>query len=181
MSTFSVRIDTSGIEAALGSAAARMHEATRPAAQAGAQVLYDAVRRNVDAIGAQTGNLKRAVYQAFSRDNSGPGRSTYHVSWNARKAPHGHLIEWGHWQPFVSYIGSDGRWYTAVRPEKRGTPKPSRRASFAVKSAYYLPLRQPRWVEPKPFIRPALAALPAARDAMVERYKVALKEAGVLA
>ena len=28
-------------------------------------------------------------------------RPGYSVSWTAKKAPHGHLLEFGHWQPYV--------------------------------------------------------------------------------
>jgi len=38
--------------------------AVRPAAQAGAQVFYDAVVRNVNALGKKSGNLAGAIYQA---------------------------------------------------------------------------------------------------------------------
>lgn len=77
----------------------------RPAAQAGAQVLYDEVLLRVPvSTRVRTtksgriiapGALKASIYQVFSEDNSGHGRATYHVSWNARKAPHGHLVENG--------------------------------------------------------------------------------------
>src|SRR5205085_5719958 len=43
----------------------------------------------------QPGALKASIYQVFSKDNSGSGHATYHVSWNAKKAPHGHLVEFG--------------------------------------------------------------------------------------
>ncbi|MDN8617871.1 HK97 gp10 family phage protein [Variovorax ginsengisoli] len=88
----------------------------RPAAQAGAQVYYEgAVRRVPVATKAVTtkwgkviepGALKASVYQAFSADNSGASRATYHISWNAAKAPHGHLIENGHW---TRSVGKGGR------------------------------------------------------------------------
>lgn len=70
--------------------------AVRPAAQAGAQVLYDAVKLNVSAMRTVTGNLYNSIYQVYSADNSGKGYATYHVSWNHIKAPHGHLLEYGH-------------------------------------------------------------------------------------
>lgn len=69
---------------------------SRPVAQAGAQVFYDAYRAKVP---AQTGNLRRAIYQAFSKDNSDGPVAEYHVSWNHRKAPHGFNVEYGHGGP----------------------------------------------------------------------------------
>lgn len=127
-------------------------EAVRPAAQAGAQVLVDQVRRNVDKIGTQTGNLKRSIYQAYSKDNSGPKRAEYHVSWNAKTAPHGHLLEYGHIQRYqVRYDKATGKFYT-------------------IKSQ---PLAVPKQVPAKPFVRPAAEshgekALNAMADRMAE-------------
>lgn len=130
--------------------------AVRPAAQAGAQVLYDAVVRNVNALGKKSGNLAGAIYQAYSEENSGPGKATYHVSWNASKAPHGGLVEYGHIQRYAVNLAKDGKWYTLVKPSMRGKPKPKRNASQAEKDAYYI-LRAggPRQIAAQPFIRPA--------------------------
>lgn len=81
-----------------------MKDEVRPAAQAGAQVLYDEVLRRVPVSKKprkrkgriiQPGALRSSIYQVFSQDNSDEKRSTYHVSWNRRKAPHGHLVEFG--------------------------------------------------------------------------------------
>lgn len=130
--------------------------AVRPAAQAGAQVLYDAVVRNVNALGKKSGNLAGAIYQAYSEENSGPGKATYHISWNASKAPHGGLVEYGHIQRYAVNLAEDGNWYTLVKPSMRGKPKPKRNASQAEKDAYYI-LRAggPRQIAAQPFIRPA--------------------------
>lgn len=130
--------------------------AVRPAAQAGAQVLYDAVVRNVNALGKKSGNLAGAIYQAYSEENSGPGKATYHISWNASKAPHGGLVEYGHIQRYAVNLAKDGNWYTLVKPSMRGKPKPKRNASQAEKDAYYI-LRAggPRQIAAQPFIRPA--------------------------
>ena len=130
--------------------------AVRPAAQAGAQVFYDAVVRNVNALGKKSGNLAGAIYQAYSEENSGPGKATYHISWNASKAPHGGLVEYGHIQRYAVNLAKDGNWYTLVKPSMRGKPKPKRNASQAEKDAYYI-LRAggPRQIAAQPFIRPA--------------------------
>lgn len=130
--------------------------AVRPAAQAGAQVFYDAVVRNVNALGKKSGNLAGAIYQAYSEENSGPGKATYHISWNASKAPHGGLVEYGHIQRYAVNLAEDGNWYTLVKPSMRGKPKPKRNASQAEKDAYYI-LRAggPRQIAAQPFIRPA--------------------------
>lgn len=133
-----------------------VQDAVRPAAQAGAEVFYRAVLQNVNALGRKTGNLAGAIYQAYSPDNSAPGRATYHVSWNARKAPHGGLVEFGHIQRYAVHMAADGKFYTLVRPSMRGKPKPRRRASQAQKDAYYV-VREggPKQVAAQPFMRPA--------------------------
>ena len=103
--SFSIKFDTSGISAALDQLGDGIKDQVRPAAQAGAQVLYDEVLLRVP-VSKKTrktkrgevippGTLKGSVYQAFSADNSNEGRATYHISWNAKKAPHGHLVEYG--------------------------------------------------------------------------------------
>lgn len=84
--------DTKRLKKALLAKEQKVQEAARPAAQAGAQVLYGQVRINVP---VGTGRLKSAIYQVFSQDFSGDGYATYHISWNKKKAPHGHLIEGG--------------------------------------------------------------------------------------
>lgn len=155
MSAFSIKVDLGSLDALLSDKREKVESAVRPAAQAGAQVIYDAVKANVAAIGSKSGNLSKSIYQAYSADNSGPGKATYHISWNASKAPHGHLVEFGHIQRYKVYVGKDGKWYTAVRPNMQGKPKPSRRASQAVKDAYYVPLPSPKQVAARPFIRPA--------------------------
>lgn len=67
------------------------HAAVRPAAQAGAQVYYDEVERRVP---VDSGELKNALYQAYA-DESTPQRAVYRISWNKKKAFHGHFIENG--------------------------------------------------------------------------------------
>jgi HK97 gp10 family phage protein len=127
--------DDAALQAALTELGAKATEFVRPAAQAGAQVLYDEVKVNAEKIRRKTGNLASSIYQAYSQDNSDNTRATYHVSWNARKAPHGHLVEFGHLQTRKAYIGSDGKWYTSK--EK---------------------LPEPKHVAAQPFVRPAYDA-----------------------
>lgn len=100
-----VRLDAGGINAELDAMADRATGAVRPAAQAGAQVFYDEVlvrvpvgKRARTTRGGRTilpGALKASIYQVFSKDNSTAERATYHISWSAKKAPHGHLVEYG--------------------------------------------------------------------------------------
>lgn len=170
-----IRVDLASLEQRLDEDSTALERAARPAAQAAAQVLYIEARRNAMEIRRQSGNLMRAIYQAYSERNSSTGRATYHISWNPRKAPHGHLIEWGHIQRYVSYVGKDGNWYTAVRPEMRGKPKPKRRAPQAVKDAYYIPLPAPRQVAAKSFMRRAAAKAKQAETAAVAELMKAIE------
>lgn len=143
--TFSM--DTSGLNQWLDELQAEALAAVRPAAQAGAQVLYDEVKRNVARLKRKTGNLDRAIYQAFSPDNSADGRVTYHVSWNRRKAPHGHLVEFGHLQRYEVTFDPQTMRFTTHKDR---------------------PLPVPRQIAAKPFVRPAMAKFPQALEAAKE-------------
>jgi hypothetical protein len=143
----------------------RAEAAARPASQAAAQVLYDQVKRNVAAIPQKTGNLARSIYQVYSQAKSAPGVATYQISWNKTRARHGYLVEFGHIARYVTYMGKDGNLYTAIRPSKRGTKKPGRRASQAEKDAYFVPLASPKQIAAKSFLRSAVSQAQAAADA----------------
>ena len=149
MSGFAIKVDLSAFEAAMDADAKVCEEAARPAAQAGAQVLYDAVRANVSRIKRRSGNLASSIYQAYSADNSAPGKATYHISWNARKAPHGHLVEWGHLQRYEVTYDPLTRRFTTHKNR---------------------PLPAPKQIAARPFIRPAMAKMPEAEAAMRERF-----------
>lgn len=129
------QFDAGGAQAALQNIADEAQALVRPAAQSGAQVLYQEVVARVAAIGQITGNLRASIYQVYSRDHSTTDRATYHVSWNARKAPHGGLVEYGHIQTRKVYLGSDGKWHTSKEM-----------------------LPQPKRVAARPFLRPAYDA-----------------------
>jgi HK97 gp10 family phage protein len=102
---FTMKFDGAAFDAELDAITAAAEESMRPAAQAGIQVFYDEVLLRVP-VNTKTrtlksgrvippGALKASIYQVFSKDNSGEGFATYHCSWNYRKAPHGHLVEFG--------------------------------------------------------------------------------------
>lgn len=149
--SFAIRCDTAALHRMIDELGTDVEEAVRPVAEAGARVLYNAVKQNVASIGKVTGNLQRAIYEAFSKDNSGKGVATYQVSWNAKKAPHGHLLEYGHVQRYAVFIGKDGKWHTNKKKK----------------------LVQPRQVAARPFVRPAAAKMPeavAAMEAELFRY-----------
>jgi hypothetical protein len=169
-------IDLSGIESLFDELGDAAEAAARPGAQAAAQVIHDAAKTNVAALGRVSGNLAASIYQAYSRDNSGDGYATYHVSWNARTAPHGGLVEYGHWQRYVVVNTKRGP-RNAIRPEMQGRPKPRRRASQAEKDAYYV-LRPggPIYVPGKAFMRRAAQAGGAALLASADVLWQALEE-----
>lgn len=83
--------------------------------------------------------LAETIYLAYSESRSLPeaGFFTYSVSWNSKRAPHGHLVEFGHWQPYRVYRNKDGIWYTDKSQ----------------------PLPNPKWVPAHPFLRPAYDAM----------------------
>jgi HK97 gp10 family phage protein len=143
-----VSVDLDALNDYIGALEEDVRAAARPAAQAGAEVLYQAVMQNVNALGRQSGNLASSIYQAYSTHDSKDGKHVYHVSWNPRKAPHAHLVEFGHIQKFKVYLGKDGRWYTN---KKAPLPSPIQRAA-------------------KPFMRSAMAQFPRAQAAMEERF-----------
>lgn len=108
-----ISIDLNRFKTALNQKMAEIQSATRPAAQAGIQVIYDQARLNAPVSdGAhffygknskktgvryffKPGNLRDSIYQVYSKSNSSASRATYHVSWNHTKAPYGFMVEFG--------------------------------------------------------------------------------------
>ncbi len=155
--SFAIDFDSSGLSELLSGLEDGAQDAVRPAAQAAAQVIYERIRLNVSGLGRVTGNLERSIYQAFSSENSQDGkRAQYNVSWNHKKAPHGHLVEYGYLQRYRYRPDGMG---PMVRPGMDGRPKPSRNASQSAKDAYYVTLDAPKQVPGKAFVRSADAAL----------------------
>jgi len=104
-----IKVDIAGFKQQLQATADKMNQATRPAAQAGAQIIYERSKALVRMSSAahmfhgshaiygpyRPGTLRDSIYQVFSKDNSFRDVSTYHVSWNADKAPYGAMVEFG--------------------------------------------------------------------------------------
>jgi HK97 gp10 family phage protein len=111
--SFKAHFDTRALAAQVDALREDVDAATRPAAQAGSQVLYDAVKANVPRSSQghwfhgtsfkktgtkywfDAGTLSKSIYQVYSKDNSPNGMATYQISWNHRKAPYGHMVEYG--------------------------------------------------------------------------------------
>lgn len=100
----SVAFDFSKLTAKLDNITKAAEKATRPAAQAGAQVFYDEVKQRVPISakphksGKKTynpGTLRKAIYQAFADKESGDGKAMYRVSWNKTHAFYGRFVEFG--------------------------------------------------------------------------------------
>ena len=87
----------------------KLHAATRPAAQAGAQIIYERARLEAP-VSADShyfyirgkkygpyapGTLRDSIYQVFSKDNSYKDVSTYHISFNKSEAPYGFIVHNG--------------------------------------------------------------------------------------
>lgn len=174
LNTFGISADTSGLSDFLEALGQEAEVALRPAAQAMTQVLYDQVKLNVSSLGSVTGKLADSIYQAYSPEHSQDGaRAEYHVSWNHRKAPHGHLVEYGYIQRFRYYQDNHGNVRPIVRPGMEGRKPPGRRASDSAKAAYYVTLDTPRQVPGKAFVRNAASkmgeALLAGEKVLLER------------
>lgn len=101
-----VDFDPSGAFAALDQLAETVGTSVvRTGGQAMAQVMYDEARlrcpiaekpqRLKGGRYSVPGTLRNSIYQVFSKDNSTDRKAIYHVSWNRKKAPHGHLVEFG--------------------------------------------------------------------------------------
>ena len=89
------------------------------------------------------GLLREAIYLAYDQRRAQLTQETfrYTVSWNATRAPHGHLLEFGHWMPYLYAKTSDGLFYTPMPP----IPNPS-------------PGADGFWVASQPFLGPAFDA-----------------------
>lgn len=98
----------------------------------------------------QPGTLRDAIYLAFDRRKHvlNPGAYTYTVSWNSKRAPHGHLKEFGFEQNYrVARGATTGLWYTPLSGAK------------AAKGRNVGVLRDtPLVVAPEPFLGPAFDA-----------------------
>lgn len=119
--------------------------------QAGAQVFYDEVKNRARGI-AKSGNLASSIYQYRNKDEQRPGHAQYKISWRKGGktkddagaatglpiAAHGILIEYGYIQRYVSYVGSDGKWYSLKKPGVKGkVPRYKGPRDQAARTAYY--------------------------------------------
>lgn len=66
----------------------------RKAAGAGAKILYEEMKTRVP---VKTGKLKESIYYWWDKQQSGKQSALYRIGPNTKKAPHWHLVEFGHW------------------------------------------------------------------------------------
>ena len=115
-----IAFDNAELERQLGATVAKLRAAARPAAQAGAQIVYDTARALAPVSKAAhmfniegrvygpflPGNLRDSIYQVFSKSESNDHKAAYQVSWNFSKAPYGFTQEYGTSKtPAQSFIG----------------------------------------------------------------------------
>lgn len=115
-----IKMDVRKFKEDLRATADMLNKATRPAAQEGAEIIYRQAKLNCPVSEAPhmfhgtnrvygpfaPGNLRDAIYHVFSKDNSFKDVSTYHISWNADKAPYGFMVELGTSRtPAHSFLG----------------------------------------------------------------------------
>lgn len=160
--TVHFQFNADNINQMLSALEGRVEDALRPTAQAGAQVFYEALLSEYDRlVKNKTFNLRNAIYQAYRDQDSSKNVKFYGVSWagsskkSQKASQHGHLIEFGHWQPYALVKNKRGEWVTAVQKgAKRPSAKDARHWTQAQRDAYFV--RRPGgplWVAPRPFMR----------------------------
>lgn len=113
------------------------------------QAIENAPTLNPQGVGTDNqrpNQLKEAMYLAFDGRRSilNEGYLVYTVSWNAKRAPHGHLIEFGHMLPYEYEVTPDGKFYTPLQGtkrvggRKRGFGRPNPHTGFFVHAIPFL-------------------------------------------
>lgn len=127
-------------------------EVIASAVAAGAKVLYDELLLRVPIV---SGVLESSIYRYMDPNAKGTLRSTYWVGVNMAKAPHWHLVEYGHMQSYQAMFIKGKGWVTLKNR----------------------PLSSPRFVPGRPFIRPtATAKMGEALEAVKKRFAEKIRE-----
>ena len=117
-------LDTSEWDAALVKLDGPLKEKlARSMAVAGGTLLRDEAKQNAP---VDTGLLRDSIYLAFKDNLSNDAQIVYSVSWNSKTAPHGHLIEFGHWHVEGGKGGERTSWTPAqpfLRPAFDQAPR----------------------------------------------------------
>ena len=138
-----VKFDVSSVFKGLDRLAEQKTSLARSMAVAAGKVIRDEAKVRAP---VESGRLRESIYLAYQDGKSTQDRVVYRVSWNSQTAPHGHLIEFGHWRKNAVYVGTDGQWH-------------GRHHRI-----------QAHWVAAHPFLRPAIEATrERAQEAMLTR------------
>lgn len=115
---YRAKLDTTQTDKAFAGLAGPVKESlARRMLVSGGVLLRDAAKSNA-LMGANKdgveprGVLAAAIYLARDTDRETKTLFAYTISWNARKAPHGHLVEFGHIMTHKVYKAANGEWYT---------------------------------------------------------------------
>lgn len=111
------------------------------------------------------GVLKSAIYTKHLERKSVNGHQAYAVGVNVKKAPHWHLVEFGHWR-FNRSAG--GKFWLKSRGKNKG------RGAAANTLPGALP--KPEWVPAHPYLRPTADRMPDAIRAMQRRLVSRMRE-----
>jgi hypothetical protein len=177
--TYSMSLDTASIAQWLVETKERLEDAAWKAASAGAKVLYDEVKRNVEAIPQKTGNLKRSIYYVYSKELSNKRRKVYEVSWNHKKAPHGRLVEWGYLQKLQPiFVDKVGGLRNLRRPEFRKEAPGGKRTRGAAAEARFVLRKTPIRTKAWRFIGRARVKFPEAQQVMVRTFNDTMNSNG---
>jgi HK97 gp10 family phage protein len=178
-------IDTASLSAAFQEDMKAIEETARGAAQAGAQVFYDAARANAGAI-RKSGNLQASIYQKYITEAQPGGVQSYKISVRSKgtgpEAYYAGFVEFGYLQRYKYYRDEGGKIRPMVRPEMQGKPAPAAGSGNRAKlAAYYVTLDTPKQVPARPFMQPAYTNnLERAGQAMAAKWEQLLTERGVL-
>lgn len=113
-------------------------KALRPAAYAGARVMYRAMRQNVP---VKSGRLHESIYHWFNVKVSNDHLKVYSIGPNKRRGYHWYVVEYGHWR-YNRF--ANGRWLRSMtNNKKRG------KAAHDIPSGRITP---PQWVRAQPYI-----------------------------
>jgi len=88
------RVDLSEVLQGLENLKDIQTKVARSMAVAGGKIVRDEAKLRAP---VETGTLRGAIYLAYREGKSTDTTVVYAVTWNSRKAPHGHLQEFGHW------------------------------------------------------------------------------------
>lgn len=148
-------IDASSIFSGLKDLKEIKESLTRRMAVAGGAVFRDDAKARAP---VKSGKLRDAIYLAYRDRESNESNTVYAITWNAKKAPHGHLLEFGHWR--YNKIVKNQPQKSLRNGLRRGKGPQDHTGPGA--------LKVPKWVAAEPFLGPAFdGSLNRARDRMM--------------